>query len=244
MDVMTALPSIERIKKTAIELMKLQNGDVVLEAGCGASIDAELIAHKIGASGKVIGIDNSKKMLALAEERKNSSNILYQWMDIMDIRYGNEYFSACHADRLFVSHIDHKMMFNELVRVVKKGGVVCITDVDVETLVISPEINNTEVILEQIFSTFVNKRMGRQLLNLFVAKDMKNIRITTNLCEITDFNTLCQIFNFDDILSSCVEARLLTEKNAREWQDTMIKYSNKGAFYYCVTFFTVSGMVS
>ena len=243
MDVMTALPSIQRIKQIAIELMRLQNGDRVLEAGCGASIDVELIAKKIGASGKVIGIDNSKKMLALAEKSKKINHILYQFMDVMDIQYEDGYFSACHADRLFVSHIDYKSIFDELVRVVKKGGVVCITDVDVKTLVISPEINNTEIIVEEILADFVHKKMGRQLLNLFIDKNMSDIHIKTNLCEITDFNTLCQIFNFDDVLLSCVQKKRLTKRAASDWLNAMVEQSNRGAFYYCVTFFTVSGVV-
>lgn len=244
MDIMTELPSIKKIKQIAIEQMNLQQGDLVLEAGCGASIDAELIAQKIGGSGKVIGIDNSKKMLALAEKRKKYDNIEYQMMGVMNIQYPDGYFSACHADRLLVSHTDCESIFNELARVVKKGGSICLTDVDVKTLIISPETNNTQIVVEEILSTFINKNMGRRLLNLFIDKNMTNVKVSTQLCEITDFHILCQIFNFEDILSSCIRRKLLTEQNAREWYEAMLRHSDKGAFYYCVTFFTVSGSVS
>ena len=35
----------------------LQSGEIIVDFGCGGGIDVILAAHKVGAQGKVVGID-------------------------------------------------------------------------------------------------------------------------------------------------------------------------------------------
>jgi ubiquinone/menaquinone biosynthesis C-methylase UbiE len=243
MDVMSALPSIKAIKQEAINMLDLMSGDNVLEAGCGNSIDVNLIYQKVGQTGKVIGIDASQKMIEIAKARTSSENIIFLNMDAANIGFPDEFFNACHADRLLISHANYKEIFTELIRVVKKGGRVCIVDVDALSICISPEITHTDVILNKALSSFVNVKMGRRLLNLYVSNYLKNIKIKTNLCEITNFYQLNQIFDFSKIIKSCIDEGTLTQGDADLWINNMIKYSDNSNFYYCVTFFTLSGIV-
>jgi arsenite methyltransferase len=50
---------------------RIKEGDVVLDLGSGAGIDAILAAKKVGSKGKVIGVDITKEMIELA--RKNAA---------------------------------------------------------------------------------------------------------------------------------------------------------------------------
>ena len=49
-----------------------QPGQIVLDLGCGAGFDTLLAARRVGASGKVIGVDLTPEMLAKA--RTNPEN--------------------------------------------------------------------------------------------------------------------------------------------------------------------------
>jgi ubiquinone/menaquinone biosynthesis C-methylase UbiE len=60
---------IDGVRVRAIEALRLQPGDVVLDAGCGTGFCFELIEKAIGPTGKLIGIEPSPEMLARGRGR-------------------------------------------------------------------------------------------------------------------------------------------------------------------------------
>ncbi|HVV67624.1 MAG TPA: methyltransferase domain-containing protein [Gammaproteobacteria bacterium] len=244
MDIMLSLASIQQIKKESINLLNLKPGQKVLEAGCGLSNEVELMAGMVGEEGRVIAIDTSHRMLEIAKSRVKSTNIIFQNMPVEAIEYPDNFFSACHADRLLVSHQNYDEIFVEMLRVLKPGGNISITDVDASTLVITPYTSTTKIVIDQILSSFVNPTMGRKLLNIFSLHNLHDIKIRVNLSTIEDFKTLEKIFDFHAILKSCVKEGKLSEQDVNFWYDLMEMASQKKRFLYCITFFTVSGIKS
>lgn len=53
----------------AVELLELKPGDVVLDVGCGTGLSFPLVEERIGPSGRLLGIEASPEMLALARDR-------------------------------------------------------------------------------------------------------------------------------------------------------------------------------
>ena len=60
---------IDGVRARAIEALRLQPGDVVLDAGCGTGFCFRMIEDAIGPSGQLIGIEPSPAMLARARGR-------------------------------------------------------------------------------------------------------------------------------------------------------------------------------
>lgn len=56
-------------RRMAFNALQLSEGDVVIDIGCGNGLFTEEIARAVGATGRVIGIDPSADMLALAANR-------------------------------------------------------------------------------------------------------------------------------------------------------------------------------
>src|ERR1035437_1240073 len=54
---------------------KIKEGDIVLDLGSGAGIDAILAAKKIGEKGKVIGVDMTEEMIEKAKENAKKQGI-------------------------------------------------------------------------------------------------------------------------------------------------------------------------
>lgn len=59
----------DRLRAQAIERLDLQPGDVVMDVGCGTGLSFALIEQRISASGRVVGVELSPEMLAVARER-------------------------------------------------------------------------------------------------------------------------------------------------------------------------------
>ena len=70
-----------------IDLLGLQRGDAVLDVGCGTGLNFPMLVDAVGATGRVIGLDRSAAMLAMAQRRitANSwSNVTTVHADAMD----------------------------------------------------------------------------------------------------------------------------------------------------------------
>ena len=56
-------------RKRAIEELNLQEGDTVVEIGCGTGLNFPFLQEKVGPEGKIIGVDLTDAMLAEAHKR-------------------------------------------------------------------------------------------------------------------------------------------------------------------------------
>ncbi|MGW1716557.1 methyltransferase domain-containing protein [Streptomyces sp. NPDC002156] len=56
-------------KQRLLDLLDLRPGHTVLDVGCGPGTDLPALAERVGATGRVIGVDRDPAMLATARER-------------------------------------------------------------------------------------------------------------------------------------------------------------------------------
>jgi demethylmenaquinone methyltransferase/2-methoxy-6-polyprenyl-1,4-benzoquinol methylase len=60
---------ISAYRRTAVNYLDLRPGDTVVDAGCGTGLNFPLIQERIGPTGRIVGVDLSREMLAQAEAR-------------------------------------------------------------------------------------------------------------------------------------------------------------------------------
>ena len=63
------LAPYEFIRRMAVQHLQLRPGDCVLDLGCGTGMSLPLLRDAVGAAGRVVGVDLSPEMLAVARER-------------------------------------------------------------------------------------------------------------------------------------------------------------------------------
>ena len=63
------LALLEPLRRRAIALLALRPGEVVLDVGCGTGLSLGLLSQAIGATGRIIGIEQSPEMIELARQR-------------------------------------------------------------------------------------------------------------------------------------------------------------------------------
>ena len=65
-------------RRIAVEALKLEHGDTVVEIGCGTGLNFRLLRNRVGAEGRIIGVDLTDEMLAAAGRRIERN----QWTNI------------------------------------------------------------------------------------------------------------------------------------------------------------------
>ncbi len=63
------LALFEPVRRRAVNWLAPRAGDTVLDVGCGTGLSFELLQACIGASGQIVGIEQSPEMIELARER-------------------------------------------------------------------------------------------------------------------------------------------------------------------------------
>lgn len=115
-----------------LALVNINEGDVVLDLGSGAGLDAFIAAKKVGRSGKVIGIDITEEMIYKAKEnakKYNYNNIEFKLGDIEQLPL-----TDCSVDTIISNCVinlapNKDKVFKEAYRVLKSNGRAYISDI-------------------------------------------------------------------------------------------------------------------
>lgn len=109
-------------------------GETILDVGCGTGVNAHAIGKLVGASGKVIGIDNSSAMLEVARSKAARDNVAYRELAVEDMDYPEATFDGIVCTQLLGYLADPVSVIRSLLRVTRPGGRVFVAETDWDTL--------------------------------------------------------------------------------------------------------------
>ncbi|MCX6715568.1 MAG: arsenite methyltransferase [Candidatus Taylorbacteria bacterium] len=113
-------------------LAHIKEGETVLDLGSGAGLDCFLSADKVGASGKVIGVDMTEEMVNMARENaanQGYQNIEFKLGDIEKLPIDDSSIDVVISNCVVNLAPDKSKVFGEVYRVLRKGGRMYISDI-------------------------------------------------------------------------------------------------------------------
>lgn len=111
---------------------KIKEGDVVLDLGSGAGIDAILAAKKVGNKGRVIGVDMTEEMVERARDnakKQNITNIEFLLGEIENLPLKDNSVNTIITNCVINLTLDKAKTFSEAYRVFKPGGKIYLSDI-------------------------------------------------------------------------------------------------------------------
>jgi len=111
---------------------KIKEGDIVLDLGSGAGMDAILAAKKVGNKGKVIGVDMTEAMIAKAKanaEKQGINNAEFLLGEIENLPLEDNSVDIIITNCVINLTPDKSKAFSEAYRVLKTGGKIYLSDI-------------------------------------------------------------------------------------------------------------------
>lgn len=157
-----------------LEHTRLGPGDRAIDLGCGPRGILDLLAARVGPSGRVVGLDFNAASVALAQTfalEHGLSNVRVIRGDAANTGLPDSSFDAVHARTLLINVPDPAAVLTEMVRLTRPDGAVVAMEPDVPLTVCYPTIEAWERMSELFGQSYArdgaDAAIGRRLTELF-----------------------------------------------------------------------------
>jgi ubiquinone/menaquinone biosynthesis C-methylase UbiE len=228
-------------KARSFELLLLAPGDHALDVGCGTGEDVRAIASGT-ADVSVTGVDASEDKIREARARTLGlpRPVDFRVADAYALPFDDEAFDACRADRVFHHLMDPVKALAEMVRVLRPGGRVAVSDTDYDTLVVeASDVGLTRRILAHHTERMESGRIGRKLRGLFLDAGLTSIEVSPYAAVATEYDE--EVLKLRDKADRAAAAGVIDTAEASRWVQSLVDADRARRFVCAQIVLTVGG---
>lgn len=227
--------------------MHIAPGHRVIDVGCGPGLDTLNLGQLVGPEGRVFGIDRDRQMIQQAYSRAVAAGlqnrILHQLGEASMLPFRSGHFDAARSDRMLMHLKTPKHAVSEMVRVLKPGGWLVLTEPDWGTLSIASTLTTIERRLAEIRAdhTLPNGYAGRRLYQLLREHDVQCIGVEVVAIWSTKLAEIRYLTFLDSVETQAVDVGFVSEHEIRLWREDLETLNRAGHCFASMNLITVAG---
>ena len=238
-------PEIQRVRKTALDLLRPMPGQRLLDAGTGTGDVARQLAAEVTETGEVVALDFSEMFLAAARERHDGSPVRYLTGDVSELALDDDSFDGVWCERVLQHVGDADRAIAELARVTRPGGRVCLIDTDWLSLAfdgVPPDL--AAAVLAEMRTRMVafQNDMGRTLRRRLVRAGLSDVQATPVTCYFGDPVSAAVVLPM--VNPAVPRDAFMTPDDVRDqWLGEVAQAGERGEFLAVLTIWVTAGVV-
>lgn len=233
-------------KRTSYALLELEPGDAVLDVGCGPASDVFELEAIVGPSGRAVGVDASRAMIAEARRRAATlgSRADFEISPVESLPFPDATFDAVRTERVLMHVTDAARAVSELARVTKPGGRVVAIEPDHQMSTLDASDGDLcDRVFRGLNAWLASPRIGRQLRDLFLRAGLVHVDLRVAPLVITtwaDFRTISGMG--DHLWTGAVAAGLATPEQVSALLSDFERRDAEGRFLACLVAMRCKGV--
>jgi arsenite methyltransferase len=222
------------------EALAPARGERILDVGCGPGYYCVELADAVGPSGRMVGLDSSAAMLALAERRcAGLDNVELREAEAVALPVGDASFDAVLSVQVQEYVPDIGAGLAELHRALRPGGRALVWDIDWATVSVHSEDDAlTERVLRAWDEHLAHPSLPRTLAPLLRAAGFEDVRMQAHPFATIDLDGESYGAALEPFIAAFVAGRQgVGEDEAQAWLAGQRALGERGEFYFASTQF-------
>ncbi len=237
---------VGEFRREGYDLLRLRPGSAVLDVGCGAGEVCAELAARVGAQGRVAGVDLSAAMVEAARKVAAATGhaVELEVASVYELPFADGVFDAVRAERVF-QHLDKpEAGLREMLRVARPGGRVMVIDPDhgQAGLALDDPAHRRvyEALQRAMTRMIVNPHSGTRLRGMLVRAGLVDIAQLTKSFDF-GYPAFMQMFFVDERLAAATAAGEITDAEGRNFVAALEERHRAGMFFSSAIGYTVVG---
>lgn len=217
-----------------------QPGERILDVGCGPGFYCAELLEEVGPSGRVVGLDASAPMLALAERRcAGHENVELRAAEADALPVQDATFDGAISVQVQEYVPDVAVALGELHRVLRPGGRAVVFDIDWATLSVgSRDAGLSERVLRAWDEHLAHVSLPRTLAARLRAAGFDDVRMEAYAFATAELDPETYGGALVPFIGDFVAGRQgLTEEDAQRWVAEQRALDERGEFFFSITQF-------
>jgi ubiquinone/menaquinone biosynthesis C-methylase UbiE len=237
-------PEFRQFKTDSYGYLCLKEGDRVLDAGCGPGYDALRMAAVVGRTGTVTGIDLSERMIAIAVAKAAGTGlpVSFRTGDVHSLPFPDASFDKIRIERTLQILGEPGQVLDEMIRVLRPGGLLLSVEPDWETMVCDPGSRDTaRTFFRFCADQFPDGSTGRKLYRYFRERGLSDVVVHPAPLVLHDFSLTAKMMNMEQFLTAAQDNGVLARDEVASWLADLQAADGKGQFTFAGLMFAVAG---